>query len=292
MPYSLLALIAFLAAGIMALRIAQLSRFRRLSAERIGLHTLDVSGGPLTLDETVLIASYPPRYYFAGPLAALLTGGLIFMLTKLPVPYPVAFSILAGVFVLLLEVYWRDSRIEKIENQLVDAVDLMVASLRAGSALLGALEAVSRQSRSPIRREFENMLGRIQLGEDPQAVVRELPLRVPLESFRLFAYSLLVQWETGRQSRVVAENGGQNRQRPARSLPPNPFAGGRVAVFRGCRNVHCLCGHCFDVRQQSGTDHQTRVQPDRFLRGGRRHYFAGGGDVLDLAYEPHSFLNL
>jgi Flp pilus assembly protein TadB len=73
----------------------------------------------------------------------------------------------------------------------------MVASLRAGSALLGALEATVREARQPLRQELETMVSRIKLGEDPRTVVREFSARVPLESFRLFAHSLMVHWETG-----------------------------------------------------------------------------------------------
>ena len=41
------------------------------------------------------------------------------------------------------------------------------------------------------------MVGRIRLGDDPQAVFQGLDERVPLETFLLFASALAVQWETG-----------------------------------------------------------------------------------------------
>ena len=197
MLYRYIALGVLLAAGIVAFWIAQLSRLRRLSVQRVGIHTQDVIGEPFAEQETIVIATYPPRYHFAGPLAALIAAGAILLFTKLPAPYPVAFGILAAVFGHLLEVRWRDTRIQRAEEQLVDAIDIMVSSLRAGAALLGALETAFRAARPPLREEFENMVGRIHVGESPQTVVRDLPLRIPLESFRLFAYSLLVHWETG-----------------------------------------------------------------------------------------------
>ena len=39
--------------------------------------------------------------------------------------------------------------------------------------------------------------GRIRIGQDPRLVVRELAIRIPLESFRLFSHTLLVHWDTG-----------------------------------------------------------------------------------------------
>jgi Flp pilus assembly protein TadB len=73
----------------------------------------------------------------------------------------------------------------------------MVASLRAGSALLASLEATLREARRPLRDELETLVTRIRLGEDPRTAVKELAARVPLESFRLFSHCLLVHWETG-----------------------------------------------------------------------------------------------
>jgi Flp pilus assembly protein TadB len=84
-----------------------------------------------------------------------------------------------------------------MESQLADAIDLLVATLRAGSALLAALETGLREARPPLRNEFETLVTRIRLGEDPRMALRELARDVPLESFRLFSHSLLVHWETG-----------------------------------------------------------------------------------------------
>src|SRR5207244_923422 len=41
------------------------------------------------------------------------------------------------------------------------------------------------------------LLGRLRLGDSPQAAVRDLAFRVPLETLRLFSLSLQVHWETG-----------------------------------------------------------------------------------------------
>lgn len=197
MGYSLLAL-AVLIAGILALRAAQSSRLRRLAMHRAGLPFEDVS----PLAEILAIGdpagrTYPPRHLYAAPAAALLTGMLVFWVFALPVQYAFSFGILIGVIVYLLEVQWAGARTQKIEAQLADAIDLMVASIRAGSALLAAFEAALREARMPIREELQTIIARIRLGEDPRHAVQELAIRVPLESFRLFTHCLLVHWETG-----------------------------------------------------------------------------------------------
>jgi tight adherence protein B len=141
--------------------------------------------------------TFPPRWRWAGPacgaVALLVLGGVL----GLPLPFAIAFGILLGVLGMLGEEYWAASRVSLIEEQLAEAIDLMISSLRAGTPLLAALEVAREESRNPIREELEEVVGRIRLGEDPRGVIRQLAGRVPLETFRLFCHALLVHWETG-----------------------------------------------------------------------------------------------
>jgi tight adherence protein B len=60
-----------------------------------------------------------------------------------------------------------------------------------------ALEIAARESRAPLRPQLTHVLGRIRLGDDPQAVLRSLERSVPLATFRLFTSALSVHWEVG-----------------------------------------------------------------------------------------------
>jgi tight adherence protein B len=84
-----------------------------------------------------------------------------------------------------------------IEAQLGDAIDIMVGALRAGSSMVNALEAAASEARRPLRPQLQEVLGRIRFGDAPQAVLRALLARVPLEAFRLFVTALSVHWEVG-----------------------------------------------------------------------------------------------
>jgi uncharacterized membrane protein (UPF0127 family) len=84
-----------------------------------------------------------------------------------------------------------------IEVQLADAIDLMTGALQAGGGVTSALENAIAETRRPLRPQLEDVLGRIRFGDDPQAVLRSLAARVPLETFRLFASVLSVHWEIG-----------------------------------------------------------------------------------------------
>jgi tight adherence protein B len=198
MVYSLLALAILIAAGVGALWLAQTSRLRRLSLQRIGMQAQEpLEIARVFIPEQPDILPYPTRYPWAPPVAGLLAACAVYFLTNLPAPYMLGFAGVLAAITYLLEMYWADANVARIESQLADAIDLMVASLRAGSGLLAALETTVAEARSPLREELEIMAGRIRVGQNPALVVRELAIRVPLESFRLFAHTLLVHWETG-----------------------------------------------------------------------------------------------
>ena len=196
--FSAIALLVLLGLGLVALNAAQAARLRRVALGRIGIQTQsDPEVAALFGAAEQRVPVYPRRLHFAGPVAGALAAAGVFWGTNLPAPYAVGAGALMGAIAYLLEIRVADKKIERIEEQLADGIDMMVASLRAGSALLAALEATHRESRPPMKMELETIVGRIRVGEDPRDVVRELAFRVPLESFRLFSHTLLVHWETG-----------------------------------------------------------------------------------------------
>ena len=73
----------------------------------------------------------------------------------------------------------------------------MVGALGAGASVTDALTNAMRESTRPLRPQLEEVVGRIQLGDNPQTVYRSLTQRVPLETFLLFSSALAVHWETG-----------------------------------------------------------------------------------------------
>jgi Flp pilus assembly protein TadB len=96
-----------------------------------------------------------------------------------------------------VEAIFIERRIQKIETQLADAIDLMVGGLRAGAGVLNSLENSARETRVPLKPQFDEVVGRVRLGDDAQEVFQELAARVPLETFMLFSSALAVHWEVG-----------------------------------------------------------------------------------------------
>jgi tight adherence protein B len=104
----------------------------------------------------------------------------------------------AGYFVpRLLVKFLRKRRVNKIDDQLVDALGLMANSLKAGLSLQQALELVVREMKPPISDEFGRVVKEIQLGTLMDDALRRFAERMPLDDLRLAVDSVLTLRETG-----------------------------------------------------------------------------------------------
>jgi tight adherence protein B len=189
-----------MAAAGLVLSLWHIERARRLAADRLGAlvdapEQADTAAARHALPRSTRL--FPPRYRFAAPSLAILTAAALTFAARLPIEIAVAAGMLVGVLAYLLEDYVADEQSAKIEMQLADAIDLLVGSLRAGSSLLAAFESALQESEAPLRPYFQEVAGRIRLGDDARVAVGDLPRRVPLETFKLFAASLAIHWEVG-----------------------------------------------------------------------------------------------
>ena len=189
--------LAVAAAAVIVLYSWRSERLKRMCIERLGASLSTSTARPRPMRTAAPLKRFPTRYRFAGPLAGSVVAAGFYFFSGLPSPFAVAAGLLVGVLAGLAEVVVADSKTAKIEVQLADSIDLMVGALRAGAALLKAFDAALAEARQPFRSELQELTGRIRLGESPQAALNDLATRVPLETFRLFALSVSVHWETG-----------------------------------------------------------------------------------------------
>jgi tight adherence protein B len=173
-------------------------RVRRLAAERLA-DLLGKSPAEENREEQLIrtVRSFPPRHRLVPPAIGLLAVAALRLVAGLPMEVAGAAGILIGMLSHLVEDHVADQRADVIEMQLAEAIDLLVGSLRAGASLLAAFESALQEAQLPLRPHFQEVAGRIRLGDDPRIAVSELPLHVPLETFRLFATSLAIHWEVG-----------------------------------------------------------------------------------------------
>ena len=171
------------------------ARARSLAHQRIESPT-EVSGpsqvGPIPAAHSFLV-----RFRFLPWLLGLTAAALIHIAFGWALPFVIAVGLIISLLGGQLEAYLAARRTAKIETQLADAIDLMVAALGAGASIGDALENAMHESRGPLRPQLEEVVGRIHFGENPRAVYHGLTQRVPLETFLLFSSALSVQSETG-----------------------------------------------------------------------------------------------
>ncbi len=141
--------------------------------------------------------SYVSNYHLVPWLVGLLLGAVLYWGLGWPRVFCVTFGLIAALIGGQIEALRQGRVTVRIEGQLSDAIDLMVAALQAGGGTLSAMENALHESQLPLRPQLEDLLGRIRYGDDPQQVLRALEQRVPLEVFRLFVSTLSVHWETG-----------------------------------------------------------------------------------------------
>ncbi len=91
----------------------------------------------------------------------------------------------------------RDERMEKFEEQLPDALDVMSRALRAGNPFSGTLQVVSEEMDDPIATEFGITFSDLNYGVNVKSSFLALLQRVPSVSLSAMVTAVMVQRETG-----------------------------------------------------------------------------------------------
>ncbi len=171
------------------------ARTRSLARQRI--ESPAEASGPAQPEQIPTARSFLVRHRFLPWILGLLGMAIIYFAFGWALPFVIAVGLIISLLGGQLESFLTTRKTARIETQLADAIDLMVAALAAGASVTDALENAMRESRSPLRPQLEEMVGRIRFGDDPRTVYRGLTERVPLETFLLFSSALSVQSETG-----------------------------------------------------------------------------------------------
>jgi tight adherence protein B len=149
---------------------------------------------------------------------SILIGGAVGLAATLVLGWPLWLSIAVGFVVgsvaWIVEDFIAVKRELEVEEQTADAIDLMVSALRAGTSLVDAIRIAAQESRKPVRPAIEEVVQRLDLGDDPDSVFRDFSLRVPVETARVLAFSLTVHWRVGGgMARALASVSQSSRHR-------------------------------------------------------------------------------
>ncbi|HOT92261.1 MAG TPA: type II secretion system F family protein [Anaerolineae bacterium] len=123
-------------------------------------------------------------------------AGLLFFVIKRVVLIPV--GAIAGFFLPRIYLAQRmNKRLKEFNNQLGDALNLMVNSLRAGYSTMQAMEVISDEMPAPISEEFGRVVMELQLGVPFDTAMANLMRRVPSPDMDLVVTAMSVQREVG-----------------------------------------------------------------------------------------------
>ena len=88
-------------------------------------------------------------------------------------------------------------RISMIEEQLPDAVELMVRSLRVGHPFSSAISIVSKEIKDPLATEFGVIADEASYGRDMGEALKAMAERLDLQDLRFLAVAVSIQQQSG-----------------------------------------------------------------------------------------------
>jgi tight adherence protein B len=126
----------------------------------------------------------------------LVTGYLVYLRFS-NILIALAFGLLVGAAPFGYVLFKRTKRLEKFQEGLPEALDLMVSALRAGHSLVAAMGSVARESPDPIGSEFRSCFDEQNYGLEMKTAMDNMINRVPLQDLRIMATAIMIQKESG-----------------------------------------------------------------------------------------------
>jgi tight adherence protein B len=183
--------------SVFSIATSGLERYRRLFTERASIG----------LRELFLFVD-PGRLFVLNLALIVLLTTLTWVLTRNPVPAVIVAAVLA--FGPRFVLRWlRRRRMEKLEQQLPDALQMLAGGLKAGVSLSQAIQQLVIEARPPISQEFDLVLREQRLGVSMDDALEGLHRRVPLQSMTLTVSAMRIASETGGQLAETLERAAQ-----------------------------------------------------------------------------------
>jgi tight adherence protein B len=141
-------------------------------------------------------------------ISALLAAGVFMGSLLLGLYWPIALVLAAAAasLPLLYVLNAREKRLQTVEQQLPDALDLMSRALRAGHSFPSAVEMVGTEAPMPIAMEFRITFDEVNYGIPMQDALMNMATRVPSTDLRYFVIAVLIQRETGGNLAELLDN--------------------------------------------------------------------------------------
>ena len=134
---------------------------------------------------------------YAANLGIIFVGLFVLVVSRRPV-FALAASAAAIFVPTFLYRRYRHQRLERLEQQLPDALNIMVSSARSGRSLPQAIASVAEKMNGPVKDEFRVMAREYQTGGmNLEGVLARAKERVDVESFRMICSALIINSNRG-----------------------------------------------------------------------------------------------
>lgn len=143
---------------------------------------------------------------FAYVILAAAAGALAAMYFGFPWIVVLACAFVAAALPFIYVANARQKRLDKIEQQLPEAVELMSRALKAGHAFTSALQMVGTEGAEPIATEFRTTFDEINYGISMQDALMNLATRIPSTDLRYFVIAVMIQRESGGNLAELLDN--------------------------------------------------------------------------------------
>lgn len=123
---------------------------------------------------------------------------LFFLFPVAYLPLALVLAPVAGFFLVVFNLRLQaKKRCARFEEQLPDAIDLMVRSLRVGHPVSAAMAAIAKEMPAPIGSEFAIASEEVTYGHDVPTAFRAMAQRVPVQDLGFLNVVLQVQQDAG-----------------------------------------------------------------------------------------------
>lgn len=118
--------------------------------------------------------------------------------TSASTPVQIAIAVLMGVGAVFFWVNKKAAkRMSMVEEQLPDAVELMVRSLRVGHPFASAIQIVAKEIPDPLGTEFGMIADESAYGRDVSESLKDLAERMDMQDLRFLAVAVTIQQTSG-----------------------------------------------------------------------------------------------
>lgn len=184
---SALLIVCFTLAGLLAVRAAMdfWKRYRENFVDQARLNLADMF---MFMDASQLFLFNGLLLLVVPAVVWLITGSLFLA---------AALALIIGVLPRKVYAWLRKRRIEKIQEQLPDAMQMLSGSLRAGVGFAPAMEILVQDGQPPLSQELALVLREQHLGVRTEEALEHFAERVPIVDAKLFVSAVNISREVG-----------------------------------------------------------------------------------------------